>query len=412
MKERKKVDISELRKVAVENRPDVNVWEVMKEANDLYEAVKLVGIQNVVDIEYRGNDKSENGIPNRVGALAAYIMMHKYQMSDSASSVKRLGKHFGDISLDTILGYRFEMNRVALTSLSVTDIIAKYVGDNDGKKKKVVKKTWAKSLYEMIVKGNREIDVFSLWSECENLYNSIITVGLEDTIIWLDNGPDNELELKGVEIPERMRAFALFVVVHMYRLRDDDIHMKNLEDRYGLRTSVRTILGDTDIFMDRLDNMQCLSLNEIVGRYFKEEKKRRVKVTTICFNVPYKAIEMKLTDTEEFQNIYDLWEALDSFYKASKIYGIDDVRVKYLDANRDEVKQSGRKIPARIRAFAEEAVIYMYRMNDSYGSRSRLERHLGLEYPSRYILGDTNVVCNSNNKSMPCITLKELLEKL
>ena len=41
MKERKKVSISELRKVAVENRPDVNVWEVMKEANDLYDAVSL-----------------------------------------------------------------------------------------------------------------------------------------------------------------------------------------------------------------------------------------------------------------------------------------------------------------------------------------------------------------------------------
>jgi len=302
---------------------------------------------------------------------------------------------------------------VVKSSLTIAEIIAKYVGSGRENEQRIVNKLWGKSLYELVENGNRDVDLFSLWSECEKLYNSIITVGLEDTVVWIDNdGHGNEISFRGAAIPERMRAFALFVTVHMYRFRDDDIHMGDLEERYGLRFPVRTLLGDTNIFMDRFDNMKCVSLNEIVGRFFKDTKVRRIKANAICFKVPYNTIEMKLANPEDYEKIYDLWQALDSFYKASKIFGIDNVRVKYFDANRVAVVQSGRNVPARIRAFAEEAVIYMYRMNDSYGSRSRLEKHLGLEYPSRYILGDTSVVCNSNNKSMPCITLKELVEKI
>ncbi len=52
----------------------------------------------------------------------------------------------------------------------------------------------------------------------------------------------------------------------------------------------------------------------------------------------------------------------------------------------------------------------MYRMDASTESRSRLEKHLGLEAPSKIILGDTNVVnCKG---SMPCVCLKELVERL
>ena len=130
------------------------------------------------------------------------------------------------------------------------------------------------------------------------------------------------------------------------------------------------------------------------------------------FQAPYDAIEMKKLDTNVTKNIYDLWAALDSFYKACKIVGVDNVLVKYTDANKDATTVVGRKVAPRIRAFTEEAVLYMYRMNDSEGSRTRLERHLGLEYPSRYILGNTKVVCSSNNISMPCVSLKELVEEL
>ena len=95
----------------------------------------------------------------------------------------------------------------------------------------------------------------------------------------------------------------------------------------------------------------------------------------------------------------------------AKIVGIDNVRVRYIDANNKNIEQSGRELPARISAFCEESVIYMYRMSDSNASRCRLEQHLGLEYSSKCILGDTNVVsCGSN--SLPCVSLRELVEKL
>ena len=89
MKERKKVDVSELRKVAVEYRSDVDVWKVAQEAESLYKAVKLLGIKNVSTVSdhvLRTGDQ----MSKRVRALSAYIMMHKLQMSDSALSVKRL----------------------------------------------------------------------------------------------------------------------------------------------------------------------------------------------------------------------------------------------------------------------------------------------------------------------------------
>jgi len=111
MKERKKVDVSELRKVAVEYRSDVDVWKVAQEAESLYKAVKLLGIKNVSTVSdhvLRTGDQ----MSKRVRALSAYIMMHKLQMSDSALSVKRLENHYGGISMEITLGYRLGMNRV------------------------------------------------------------------------------------------------------------------------------------------------------------------------------------------------------------------------------------------------------------------------------------------------------------
>ena len=166
------------------------------------------------------------------------------------------------------------------------------------------------------------------------------------------------------------------------------------------------------MFMDKLDNLKCISLNEIVGRYFKEKDTHRIEVRKIYFQTPYDAIEMKLLDTEYTDSIYHMWEAMDAFYKASKIVGIDNVSVKYIDANKKPDTVEGRNVAPRIRAFVEEAVLYMYRMSDSSESRSRLEHHLGLEYSSRFILGDTKVVCCSNNISMPCVSMKELIEEI
>ncbi len=420
---KKEVKISELRKVAVEYSSDVNVWDVLNEAHELYKAVKLVGLENVTttyfDNDETVREKTGKDISKRVRALAAYIMLHRLQMRDSSSSIGRLQTHFGGISIEASVGYRLGVDSISLTSYSILEIIEKYVGSAQGLRKEKDDRLWLTSLYELVVKNSRYVDPFALWYECESLFETIVTVGLENTTVTIDTYEsgnitfrERETSFKGKEIPERIRAFALFAVVHMYRLREDEDYLKDLQRRFGIGYSVRTVLGDTDIFKDRSDNLKCISLCEIVGRYFKEERKRRIVTSAMYFQAPYDAIEMKKLDTNVTKNIYDLWAALDSFYKACKIVGVDNVLVKYTDANKDATTVVGRKVAPRIRAFTEEAVLYMYRMNDSEGSRTRLERHLGLEYPSRYILGNTKVVCSSNNISMPCVSLKELVEEL
>ena len=116
-----------------------------------------------------------------------------------------------------------------------------------------------------------------------------------------------------------------------------------------------------------------------------------------------------MTDLTD-ETIYQLWTALDALYKTSKIVGINNVEVRYVYCDGIKNQPEAIKLPQIVRAFCEEAVIYMYRMNDSAESRSRLEKHLGLEAPSKIILGDTNVVSCSG--SMPCICLRELVERL
>ena len=160
-----------------------------------------------------------------------------------------------------------------------------------------------------------------------------------------------------------------------------------------------------------MDNLECITLKDIVGRYLKVGKAGKMNNSPILLQQPYNAIEMKNFNTQDYERILELWTALDSFYKLAKIVGVDDVRVRFKDANNKDIEVTGREVPARIRAFCEESEIYMYRMTDSNASRSRLEQHLGLEYPSKYILGDTNVVC-CGSESLPCMSLRELVKRL
>ena len=408
-----KVDIDELRKVAVEHRPDVSVWKVQQQAEELYKAAKLIGMENISAV-YRESDfleveKNGNDISKRTRSLAAYLMMNEFQMSDSPTSIERLQKHFGEISMEASLGHLFGNEPISLKKSSNIQILEKYIGN--GQIEGHYKEIWIKRLYDLVELKNPNVDLWTLWVECEKLYKSIITVGLENTTIWLYDNQFKKVILKGKEIPERIRAFALFIVVHVYRLRDDQFHMKQLQERYGLYSSVRDILVDTDIFRDNTDNLKCISLRQIVGRYLKTETAGKMTDSPICLQIPYDAIQMKSFDADDYEMLKLLWIALDSFYKVTKIVGIDNVKVRYIDASKKEIVQNGREVPARIRAFCEEVVIYMYRMNDSDASRKRLEQHLGLEYPSKYILGDTNVV-SCNNKSLPCMSLRKLIKNI
>ena len=55
-----KVNINELHKVASSYRADVNIWEIQREAEELYKAIKLVGIDNVTE-SYLRDDFIEDG---------------------------------------------------------------------------------------------------------------------------------------------------------------------------------------------------------------------------------------------------------------------------------------------------------------------------------------------------------------
>ena len=412
--QKKEIDINELRKAAVEYRPEVNVWKVQKQANDLYTAIKLFGIENITAVYHMRDDipkvrKTGKEISKRSRSLSAYLMMNALQMSDSTTSQARLEKHYGGISLEAGVGYIFGKNNITVNTWSTYEILEKYFM-NKYRAEEHYNEIWIKNLYNLIICQDPNVDLWGIWTECEKVYKSVITVGAEKTVVWLYNENKQKLTLKGKGIPERIRAFVAFVAVHMFRLRDDDVHLKQLQERFMLSAKVKTILGDTNIFVDRSDNMKCISLSEIVGRYLKREKTGKFNNKPICLQLPYNAIEMKYFNTET-ESIEDLWTALDAFYKVVKIVGVDDAKVRYIDANKKEVIQSGREVPVRIRAFAEEAVLYMYRMVDSDGSRARLEEHFGLEYPSKYILGDTKVV-SCKGASLPCMSLKEMLENL
>lgn len=93
--QKKEIDINELRKAAVEYRPDVNVWKVQKQANDLYTAIKLFGIENITAVYHMRDDipkvrKTGKEISKRSRSLSAYLMMNALQMSDSTTSQARL----------------------------------------------------------------------------------------------------------------------------------------------------------------------------------------------------------------------------------------------------------------------------------------------------------------------------------
>lgn len=417
-----KVNVSELRKAAVEYRADVNIWDIAKEAEQLYNAIKLVGIENVVTTSLK-NDFSEVekvGLESskRVRAVAAYFMMNQLHMNDSPASIERLEKHFGGISLEATLGYRLGYKGpITVSKVSNMEVLEKYIG---GKQLEYhYSEVYVQRLYDLIVMKNENIELWPLWKEIENLYKSIVTVGLRNTTIWYYNKKIQKITMKGNEIPERMLAFCLFSIIHMYRIGKDDLSngsyrvenpsIRILREKFGLDCQLETILGDTDIFEDRRKAMKCISLQQIAGRYLKKSKAGKMSNGPILMQVPFDCIQRKMTDLTD-ETIYQLWTALDALYKTSKIVGINNVEVRYVYCDGIKNQLEAIKLPQRVRAFCEEAVIYMYRMNDSAESRSRLEKHLGLEAPSKIILGDTNVVSCSG--SMPCICLRELVERL
>ena len=420
--EKIKVEIGEIKKVAVEYREDVDILEIVKEARNLYEAVKLFGVENIITkylkSDFTNAEKDGLETSKRVRAIAAYIMMNELHMRDTATSISRLETHFGGISLETTIGYRLDSkNKVEIYKDSNMKMLEAYIG---GKPLEVhYKEVPAQRLYDLVIMKDKNIELWPLWTNCEDLYKSILTVGLENTTIWFYDSRKNKVTLSGTDIPERMRAFSLFAVIHMYRLGTEDLsggsfkvdndHIAILRKKFGLDIAIETILGDTDIFTDERNAMKCISLAQIAGRYLKEPVAGKMLNGPIYMQVPYNCIQGRMTNLSK-ETIEQLWTALDALYKTSKIGGPSNTKVRYFDDKGNKIETTADKLPPRIKAFGIEGVIYMYRMNDSEESRSRLGKHLALEVPSRIILGDTNVV--SCGKSMPCVSLLELVERL
>lgn len=404
-----RVKVSEIRKVAVEYRTDVDIWEVQKQADNLYRKIKLLGLKNIstyykdengIEVEKPGQNTSR-----RTLELAAFLVMNMKQMSDSANSIERMEKHYGGVSIMSSVGYRLGLEKVSLVPYSNLEVVERYL---DGLKvENHYDEVMTQCLYNLVVRKVDSVELWSLWTECEKLYKSIMTVGVENTNIWFWDENGERKSLHGSEIPERMRAFALFVVNHMYRFNDSDAHLISLGEKFGLSAQIRIVLGDTDIFRDSGDNMECISLSEIAGRYLMKESAGEMSNSPILFQVPYDLLILKKNKFDS-KSILNLWTALDGFYKMAKIVGVKNVKIRYNEEGRERVV-TGNQVPGRIRAFCGESEIYMRRMNDSETSRSRLETHLGLSLPSKYLLGDTNIVnCSS---SLPCIPLREMLKR-
>lgn len=420
--EKRIVEVGEIRKVAVEYREDVDILEIAKEAGDLYEAVKLFGPENIIT-KYLKSDftnAEEDGLETSdcVRAIAAYMKMNEMNMRDTPTSMSRLEKHFGGISLETTIGYRLGSKKLEIYKDSNMKMLEAYIG---GKPLEMhYKEVPVQRLYDLVIMKEKNIELWPLWTNCEDLYKSILTVGLENTTIWFYDSRKHKVSLSGTDIPERMRAFSLFAVIHMYRLGTEDLsrgsfevdneHIRILRKKFGLDFAIETILGDTDIFTDERDAMKCISLAQIAGRYLKEPVDAgKLLNGPIYMQVPYDCIQRRMTDLTK-ETIEQLWIALDALYKTSKIVGAPNTKVRYVDDKGNIIETTANMLPDVIKAFCVEAVIYMYRMSDSEESRRRLGKHLALEAPSKIVLGDTNVV--SCGKSMPCVSLLELVERL
>lgn len=397
------VNVHELNKVVDGHCRNANIHDVRREGEELYRAIKLYGIENVKTVHFdeslvpcmkEGKDISEN-----VRALSAYEIMNLLQMSDSTVSVTRLQKHYGDVSFKDILGAKIG-TPLCLSEKPLIDAMEKYAGMNLDETS--YDSVYIQQLFNLVENKEKNIDLLGLWSQVEDLFKGIVTVGIDNVTVWYYSTDSRRNQTSGRKLPEKIRAFCGLIVMHMYGVRTDSTHILHIQKLLGLSSSISNILG-----MDYLS--ECKSLQEIVNKYIGEYA-GTIKTDSLFIQEPFDLIEFRNFDVDKPRNIDNLWNALESLYKNVKLVGIKNTKVCYWnEKEKRRVVLTGMSIPEKIRAFCEECVIYMYRMCDDSEKRSRLEKDLGLAYPSRYILGDTNVI--SCKKSMPCISLREITKR-
>lgn len=394
------VSVHELNKITEGRCRNVNVCDARRGMEEFYKAIKLYGFENIKTVHFdeamfpymrEGQNISED-----VRALSAYGMMNLLQMSDSAVSKARLQKHYGDVSIETVLESSIGTS-LCLTKEPLVYAMEKYAGKEIDKAS--YDSIYIQQLFNFVEHKSISVDLLALWMQVENLFKGVVTLGIDNVKAWYYSNGSQPNQLYGRELSEQLRAFCGLMVMHMYGIRRDSIHIQNIQDMLGLNSSISDVLG-----ADYLD--ECKSLQEMVNKYFGRSAST-IKSELLFLQKLFELIEFKKFDIDNTHYVEGLWTEIESLYKNVKMVGLENTKVCYWnEKEKKKVVLSGKEIPENVRAFCEKCVIYMYRMCDDFKKRSRLEEELGLKCSYRYILGNANdSYCEGE---IPCISLREI----
>lgn len=396
-----KIQMNELYQLINAKVDTVNT-KIWTSADRLYKAIKLVGIDNT-HVLYNGQMVRGKNIPRRILAICAYMVMNMYHMSDSRNSVTRLEHHFGlkETSMSSILsagGLLEKKEEPQLVSSCFHNLLQQYVGRQLGNE---VKEVYIQELYKLVQLKRHDINLFTLWMQAEDLFINIMVFGVDNVLIKYYDNDGKKVIKKGKEILPEMRGLVSLCTLNMYRMNDIMI----LSKQFGLgENSIQNVLWNI--------NSHDICLRDIVKFYLHihEDEFLSTQTHTIYAQELYDLICCKQYKGDDIWSLWNLWIATDSLYKSSNIVGIDNTIIWYKDENNQRVFLQGKEIPDRIKAFTEESVIYMYRMNDSDANRKRIEDQLGMYSTSKNILGDTNLFMDSH-ESLPYICMRDMVKR-
>lgn len=118
----------------------------------------------------------------------------------------------------------------------------------------------------------------------------------------------------------------------------------------------------------------------------------------ICVTALYNLVERKKRVSP-----WELKEASECLYISSKVVGIKNTNVWYIDENGKRVELLGEQLPELVRAVAGYIVRLLNRWTDE--STGRLENHLGLSAPIHMILSTTKLAYKYDIASLPCVSV-------
>lgn len=122
------------------------------------------------------------------------------------------------------------------------------------------------TLYQFAI-NRRKVDPWELTEAAEALYKSAKVVGIENTLVKYLTDEGTPRIVHANELPERVRAFAAFIVRLMYRW--DDLQSGRLEKHFGLNVDVQSILADTGVFQRSGADLACVTVQEVINVWAK-----------------------------------------------------------------------------------------------------------------------------------------------